>query len=516
MRWLSSLIVGAAVAQHDWQNTAELQKYPVFAVVASRDSGVSVEIGEARKHAANPLWEQDRPWEPRIDNGYPNVIHDPADPLGAWRMWYGFLIWEYATSEDGLKWDKPDLGMFDLGTVDHSWAKYGKHNNVIMAGTGMGIYKDQHERDPNQRFKAFGGPSCFIDRGEPGINCQYPVQGTAVSPDGLYWHNARNLTWPYDAGDPAGRHQKYDTHQVPPCTPVQCISVCSLTPCPKPTNARLHDQNLFFDAAKNKYIATTRDLKPFPWRAVAMTESLPGAFAFDTSSEPPAVVQGNANEQPYSQITFPYYGIYLGLTSVFDAANGETEGRVHLRLSWSLDAENWNWVDGGGLTGKDFIPLGTTIGNSINPFDSHIIFAAAYPIRMKDDSSVRVYYMGGNGPHGGARNSSFGLATVRPDGFASMAGSGTIVTRLVRCTGPTLVVNVDVLGAGGSVRVGVAGSVAPGLSPSDAIPVTSDVTDHAVVFSSGHATLANLVGKDIQLEIVLDRAAVYTVGFRQH
>ena len=46
--------------------------------------------------------------------------------------------------------------------------------------------------------------------------------------------------------------------------------------------------------------------------------------------------------------------------------------------------------------------------------------------------------------------------------------------------------------------------------------LTSDVTDHAVVFSSGHATLANLVGKDIQLEIVLDRAAVYTVGFRQH
>ena len=33
-------------------------------------------------------------------------------------------------------------------------------------------------------------------------------------------------------------------------------------------------------------------------------------------------------------------------------------------------------------------------GAGSNPFDSHIIFAAAYPVRMPDDS-IRVYYMGG-------------------------------------------------------------------------------------------------------------------------
>ena len=32
--------------------------------------------------------------------------------------------------------------------------------------------------------------------------------------------------------------------------------------------------------------------------------------------------------------------------------------------------------------------------------------------------------MGGNGPHNGARNSSFALATLREDGFAGVAGSG--------------------------------------------------------------------------------------------
>ena len=355
----------AAVAQHDWQNTDALHKYPVFAAVASAGSGVRTEIGEAQKFAGNPLWEQDREWEPRLDNGYPNVIHDESDPLGAWRMWYGAGLWEYATSRDGLAWTKPDLGMFDLGEwEDGRWAKHGKHNNCLMHGEGMGIYKDYHEKDPSRRFKAFGGPACFFGRGAGPRNCSGPVMGTAVSPDGLWWYEARNVTWPYVAGCPACQHQKYDTHQ-----------------------------NLFWDATRSKYVATTRDLKPFPWRAVAIAESRPNEFGFDTSTAPPAVEQGTADEQPYSQITFPYYGIYLGLTSVFDAEFASTVGRVHVRLSWSPDAETWHWVDAGGLTGRDFIPLGDS-GAGSNPFDSHIIFAAAYPVRMPDDS-IRVYYMGG-------------------------------------------------------------------------------------------------------------------------
>ena len=404
-----------AMAQHDWENTEALTKYPVFTLLdGTSDANVTTEIGTVQKHLGNPLWEQDRPWEPRIDNGYPNVIHDPADPLGSWRMWYGASLWEYATSEDGIHWTKPDLGMYDLGYFNRDWSHYGTHNNVIMFGNGMGIYKDIHEKDPNKRFKAFGGPSCFFGAGGGANNCTGPIQvtnglcdnsftyspltrtrthpktahdlisplpllspfvhcsqGTAVSPDGLYWYEAKNVTWPYAAGSQTGPHQKYDTHQ-----------------------------NLFWDASKGKYIATTRDLKPFPWRSVAIAESNLEEFSFDTTYAPPSVLQGTANEQPYSQITFPYYGIYLGLTSVYDAQYGRTEGRVHLRLSWSRDAEHWNWVDQGALTGKDFIPLGRT-GWKHNAFDSHIIFAAAYPKQMADD--IRVYYMGGNGPHSGPR-----------------------------------------------------------------------------------------------------------------
>ena len=57
-----------------------------------------------------------------------------------------------------------------------------------------------------------------------------------------------------------------------------------------------------------------------------------------------------------------------------------------------------------------FIPHGT----GSEAFDSHICFGAHSPTAMADGSH-RLYFMGGNGPHNGARNSSFGLATLRPD-----------------------------------------------------------------------------------------------------
>ena len=40
-----------------------------------------------RKDHRNPLFNQDRPWETRIDNGYPNVVFDPSHVDGAWRLW---------------------------------------------------------------------------------------------------------------------------------------------------------------------------------------------------------------------------------------------------------------------------------------------------------------------------------------------------------------------------------------------------------------------------------------------
>ena len=47
----------------------------------------------------------------------------------------GTQILLYANSTDGLKWDKPNLGLFDVAEVRPDLAKFGKENNIIMKGS---------------------------------------------------------------------------------------------------------------------------------------------------------------------------------------------------------------------------------------------------------------------------------------------------------------------------------------------------------------------------------------------
>ena len=90
-------------------------------------------LGEVNKHEANPLFGEDKPWERRFDNLYANIFYDEEDQL--YKNWYspfivslttvGMTMEErkqeygkhpqemgicYATSKDGINWDKPELG----------------------------------------------------------------------------------------------------------------------------------------------------------------------------------------------------------------------------------------------------------------------------------------------------------------------------------------------------------------------------------------------------------------------
>ena len=124
---------------------------------------------------------------------------------------------------------------------------------------------------------------------------------------------------------------------------------------------------------------------------------------------------------------------------------------------------------------------------------------------------------GGNGPHGGARNSSFAVGQVRADGFAGVAvpagQSGRFATVTVPCTGPQLLVTVDVFPAAagaGSVAVGLAG--VPGLDPASCVPIQSNATNLEVRFTGG-ADFSKLVGQSVSLQFELNSAIVYTFGF---
>merc|ERR1719498_512710 len=145
-------------------------------------------------------------------------------------------------------------------------------------------------------------------------------------------------------------------------------------------------------------------------------------------------------------------------------------------------------------------------------FDSHICFAAHKPVVMNDD--IWLYYMGGNGPHNGARNSSLGLATLRMDGFAGLRSGQdevTLATTPLQVEGDTLVITVDIVGAGGYACLGVVGHA--DLSTSSCRHVTSNATDAPIEFDTG-STLKSLVGSSVPLNIVAKNAVVYTLGFK--
>jgi hypothetical protein len=496
---------------------------------ASLRGDAAVAAGRAAKSPRNPLLVQDQPWERRIDNGYPNVdIVDAAS--GALRLWYGLCLGAvsnasacspqglaYAESADGLAFVKPDLGLFNLSamaTLPPFLRALGAHNNLLMVGGGLGVARDGRvaEGAPGA-FRAFG-EGCFeagggAKSGGVGGGC---VAGTGASADGKSWTDAARVTWPAP--------QRYDCHNN-----LFFDNEVPIAPGQRGDGNGgggdggggggggggdgVRSGNAVSAAGSPRWLLTTRSYDASPGgvgREISVVAGANSSFG-GWPATVPVVARGNATEQLYSMITFRWLDVLLGIVMVFDAAEPTTQGRVHCRLfAQARGAESASApFTPVGDAGADLIPLGAD-----GDFDSHICFAAAHPFAL--GTAVRLYYMGGNGPHNGERNSSLGLALLRADGFASVAAPtrGAAVLENVTVSAPRLTATVDVLAAGGSVRIGARG--VPGLGLADSVPLTASATDAEVAFAAGK-TFAALVGQVVDFEVELAAGAIFTLGF---
>ena len=61
------------------------KKLAAISLLVTPSQGLRPRLGTPSKHASNPLFGQVKPWESRIDNGYPNVV-PPVDgkPFQLW------------------------------------------------------------------------------------------------------------------------------------------------------------------------------------------------------------------------------------------------------------------------------------------------------------------------------------------------------------------------------------------------------------------------------------------------
>lgn len=350
--------------------------------------------GAFHKDERNPLliegnFESPRKlWEPRFDNGYPNVIYDAEAKL--YRLYYTLFIKDdsslnndremrkkgsytiakrrtglaYAQSTDGIHWEKPNLGLVDFeGSTE---------NNLILTDVqGTGVLYDAHDSDENRRFKLI---TLRELKGKASL-C------VAFSKDGI--HFSELLPWKAESQSP-----------VP--------------------GGDCHNQ-VFIDPRSGQYVLITR-----LWDNGVRVSAISHSHDFLDWTPPKELHRGSGfNHQVYSMPVFPYHGLYLGLASIFHDGDESLKNydTVDSELYWTTTLDRF--IPVAPETDNIFIPHGNEgAGYPDGDFDSSVIFVAP-PLVEKD--KLVFYYMGGKGRHTGWRETALGRGYIEQDKFAYYA-----------------------------------------------------------------------------------------------
>ncbi len=390
------------------------------------------------KDPGNPVLTPSGAWEanPYL---YGTVIYDEDESI--YKMWYmSYNYGEplavrtvilYATSEDGVNWIKPNLGLFSFnGSTD---------NNIVLTIYGYhdmynpSVVEDPLDPDPDRLYKMIWWD--FVTAGNAGL-C------VAFSPDGIHWTKY--------AGNPA----------LPTCSAQNCISDV---------------MDVMYDADSGKFVVYAKGwAEPFPnYRNIVRTESTD----FINWSEPQLVIDHAhtyADPQSYGMPVFQYESVYLGLMRSYKNPGDET-----IDIQLTISHNNVAWQRAADMA--TFLPLG-----SPGSWDDGMVFTAP-PILRGD--TIEIYYGGWDGPHNSSnRHARIGVARLRKDGFVSLdaeAATGTVTTKKLTGVPGPLRVNYDA--TGGWLKVAVldeAGEVIPGYGLDDCDVLDGDSLDQVVTWGS--------------------------------
>ena len=172
-----------------------------------------ITLGIPEKAAENPVFQADQPWENSLNNLYPNVLWDAEER--AFKLWYKCVLADkdaivkmdqpstvhdvgwyllYATSQDGIRWEKPRLGL-------HKFGDDADTNIVARDCPNVGVFRDPRDPDPGRRYKMVSD----IGLGKPqarfstdGIHWGPPVAMLGFGPQNGDTHN--NAQWDEQLG----------------------------------------------------------------------------------------------------------------------------------------------------------------------------------------------------------------------------------------------------------------------------------------------------------------------------
>lgn len=412
----------------------------------------------AEYYPDNPVLKPDRPWEsegpsPTAMVFSDGVWYDPADKL--FKMWYmgGYVRSTcYATSKDGIHWEKPSLDVVP-GT------------NIVQPGgrDSCTVWLDLEEKDPTRRYKFFrshgnGGWGLSVYFSDDGIHWGDAVirSGPCGDRTTVFFNPFRNV-WVYSIRDGAprlGRIRRYREHR---------------------------------DVLAG---ARWKQGEPVLWI---------GADRLDSRRE-----DLNIQPQLYNLDAVAYESIVLGLFTIWRGQPKDRAKPNEVLLGFSRDGFHWDRP-----CRTPFIPVSENYGDW-NWGNVQSAGGGCLVVRDK----LYFYVSARAGIRGSSTSGvcSTGLAILRRDGFASMDAAeseGTLTTRPLRFGGKHLFVNVDA--DGGELLVEILdenGGVVPGFSKSDCMGVRADSTIQRVYWKSEH-DLSALAGKSVRFRFHLKKGKLY-------
>lgn len=457
------------------------------------DSGIASSNGVKRTvHAARtrpqPVLEGSVPQEGSRVYLAGSVYHDES--TGLLSMWYAghpdlpggkkpkvagfrggkgnFVL--YATSKDGITWDRPALGLHEFqGT---------KANNIIYDFHSPSVLLDAGETDPARRYKMLGSLT----------GAYY----SATSPDGLTWTG------------------------------------------PKEPIVKSSDNiTLTRDPQTGEYMAFLRKhptvIRGYPRRTVWLSRSAD----FITWSKPELVFAPDEQDDAWAAATtgqrtevnnmsvFPHAAGFLGFPTLFrvtatdrpasELTHGQssTDGTLDVQLITSADGRKWQRTE----NRQPIIARGAAGG-----FDGGSIFGVcSTAVHVGDETWV--YYTGISTTHGAPmppKRIAIGRAEWRRHGFVSLdagAEAARVETKPLKLSSAFLVINADA--AGGELRVCVQeadGSPIAGFSLEECSPLSADNARWTPKWSSS-ATLPT--DRPVRVVVAMKKARLFSLSCAQ-
>ncbi len=447
--------------------------------------GLTHTLQQPVKYAGNPLMYPLHPWEGRLEI-YGQVMRDPNDPE-LLRMWYtglggmgvspmgaanntkwahldfdpAYLLYSYcyATSRDGIFWERPNLGLIDYeGSTDT--------NIVLINAAGGNVVYDPRDPDSDRRYKAL----FFESRGRSGTSNAGDGFSVAFSPDGLSWTK-------YE-GNPVGQKAS-DAHTL-----------------------------LGWDELNGQYVAYARPSLKYgnPVRRIGRAVS----DDFIEWSDPEDVLLPDNDDPPglqfYGMPVFRRHDHYIGLLYAYHAPPEEPDikfyGTIDVQLATSRNGIDWQRA----ADRQIFLPNGPP-----NSFDAGEIYMANTPLVVDDE--LWFYYSPSATEHGPTgRSGPICLAKLRLDGFISVDAAdqeGYLVTQPFECAGGDLLINAT--GRGGQISVVVMDEEGVRVEGFDRVHnalFDGDSVKHKVTWKT--ARYDALRGKQIRLKFYLKNASLYS------